>query len=57
VPDRGLFVLTVPTFKPFTEILVKIAHSLPQSQILEISNQRTVQVCRERKGRVKREVK
>eukprot|EP00026_Physarum_polycephalum_P000921 Phypoly_transcript_00922.p1 GENE.Phypoly_transcript_00922~~Phypoly_transcript_00922.p1 ORF type:complete len:1281 (-),score=247.58 Phypoly_transcript_00922:48-3377(-) len=43
VSDKGLFVLTVPTFKPFTEILIKIAHSLPQSQILEISNQKTVQ--------------
>lgn len=44
VMDKGLFVLTIPTFKPFTEILLKIARVLPQSQVLEISNQRTVQV-------------
>lgn len=41
---EGLYVLTVPTFKPLTEILRKMAKQLPQSQILEISNQRVVQV-------------
>lgn len=41
---RGLYILTVPTFKPFTEILLKMAKRLPQSQVLEISNQRVVQV-------------
>lgn len=41
---EGLYILTVPTFKPLTEILRKIASKLPQSQVLEISNQRVVQV-------------
>ncbi len=41
---EGLYILTVPTFKPLTEILRKIASKLPQSQVLEISNQRAVQV-------------
>lgn len=44
VLEKGLYVLTVPTFKPFTEILLKIARSIPSSQILEVSNQRVVQV-------------
>lgn len=43
VDDEGLYVLTVPTFKPLTEILIKMASRLPQSQVLEISNQQVVQ--------------
>lgn len=45
VSEKGLYVLTVPTFKPFNEIVLKIARNIPSSQILEISNQRVVQVC------------
>jgi hypothetical protein len=41
---EGLYILTVPTFKPLTEILLRIAKKLPQSQVLEISNQRVVQI-------------
>jgi len=44
VDGEGLYLLTVPTFKPLTEILLKIAKEHPASQTLEISNQRYIQV-------------
>ena len=43
-PKNGLYVLAVPTFKPLTEIILKIANYYPIAQILEISNQQTIQV-------------
>ncbi len=41
---QGLYILTVPTFKPMTEILHGIARKLPLSRVLEISSQSVVQV-------------
>lgn len=40
----GLFLLKAPTFKPFTEILLKMARDLPSLTVLQISNQHVVQV-------------
>ncbi len=40
----GLWVLSVPTFKPFTQLLVKMARELPVATVLQISNQAVVQV-------------
>eukprot|EP01118_Nematostelium_gracile_P001888 TRINITY_DN11954_c0_g1_i1.p1 TRINITY_DN11954_c0_g1~~TRINITY_DN11954_c0_g1_i1.p1 ORF type:complete len:322 (-),score=77.33 TRINITY_DN11954_c0_g1_i1:31-957(-) len=43
-PKHGVHVLTVPTFLPFTQVLLTIAKTLPEAQILEISNQQSVQM-------------
>lgn len=53
---RGLYTLTVPTFKPLTDIIVHIAVAVPAARILEISNQSRVQVkvfCRDFDRQVK----
>jgi len=42
-PVKGLFIMSVPTFKPLTEVLMKL--SLRKSmRVLEVSNQRHIQV-------------
>lgn len=40
----GLWVATVPTFKPFTEVLIQLAAALPSATLLQISNQFVVQL-------------
>lgn len=40
----GLWVMNVPTFKPFTEVLLQIATELPSATLLQISNQFVVQL-------------
>ena len=40
----GVWVFTVPTFKPFTEVLIRIASQLPSATLLQISNQKVIQV-------------
>lgn len=40
----GLWVLTVQTFKPFSELLVKMAREAPSCTILQVSNQYELQV-------------
>jgi len=43
-PTKGLFTMSVPTFKPLTEILKKMAAQKTQLRVLEISHQRHIQV-------------
>jgi hypothetical protein len=40
----GLYSIKVPTFKPFSETLVQLAHTCPAATIVQISNQHVVQV-------------
>eukprot|EP00927_Polykrikos_kofoidii_P039712 TRINITY_DN34044_c0_g1_i1.p1 TRINITY_DN34044_c0_g1~~TRINITY_DN34044_c0_g1_i1.p1 ORF type:complete len:1636 (-),score=267.52 TRINITY_DN34044_c0_g1_i1:22-4929(-) len=42
--DAALWILTVPTFKPLTEILKKVARRLTSARVLEISGQSEVQM-------------
>jgi hypothetical protein len=42
--DHGVHILVVPTFKPLTEIILKIARKFPEAQLLELSNQQSIQV-------------
>merc|ERR1719174_1427218 len=41
---EGLHILTVPTFKTLTDVLVNLSHALPTGRVIEISNQRHIQV-------------
>jgi len=40
----GLWLLTIPTFKPFTAVLLEITRKLPAATILQISNQTAIQI-------------
>jgi len=41
---NGLVVLSVPTFKPFTEVMLTIAEKVPSATVLQISGQSVIQV-------------
>jgi hypothetical protein len=40
----GLWLLTIPTFKLFTEVLINIAEAIPLATVLQISNQSVIQL-------------
>ena len=42
--DHGLSVLQVPTFKPFTEVLVNIANEVPGAVLVQVSNYSVIHV-------------
>jgi len=41
--SHGVHIVNVPTFKPLTEVLLKIAKKLPEARVLEISNLQVIQ--------------
>jgi len=42
--STNLYILKVPTFKPFTETLTNIAMAIPDARVIDISGQTEVQV-------------
>lgn len=42
--EQGITVLQVPTFKPFTEVLINIANAVPAAILLQVSNYSSIHV-------------